>query len=155
MGYTFCFSHIHQICNNSLLVKCNHDNFVFSFEVLPSVVAGKTSRSGSTVIWCEADANPPANISWLDPQENYIFTETTTVSKGRGSPGYGNLTRSQLTVDLTNASNSDVYTCIAYNGIGRANTSIPLFPSDIKRKHQLATCKLVCYRSNYKHRIMC
>ncbi|XP_022106361.1 cell adhesion molecule 2-like isoform X1 [Acanthaster planci] len=97
----------------------------------PSIVSGQTSQPLSTTLWCEADANPPANISWIDPRKNHILSETTVL--GDNPQGQGNLTRSELPVDHTNTGNRGVYKCIAQNTIGRAEALIDLFVTDGKR----------------------
>ncbi|XP_071809375.1 opioid-binding protein/cell adhesion molecule homolog [Asterias amurensis] len=94
---------------------------VLSIVYPPFITSGRVREKPNT-FWCEVDANPAANISWVGPNDAEIAT-------GNQRWVEGNRTRSELEIDPAFATGVGGYTCIASNAYGNSSAVIPL-PKD-------------------------
>ena len=84
-------------------------------------------EGNTTTITCEAFGYPPPTVVWN--KINGILSDRVSVSDSVSVPtGYGNVTRVNVNLTITNASREDtgVYTCSANNSIGSDSSNVSI-----------------------------
>ena len=84
-------------------------------------------EGNTTTITCEAFGYPPPTVLWN--RINGILSDGVSVSDSVSIPtGYGNVTRVNVNLTITNASREDtgVYTCSANNSIGNDSSNVSI-----------------------------
>ena len=86
-----------------------------------------TQEGNATIVTCEALGYPPPTVVWN--RINGILSDRVSVSDNVSVPnGYGNVTRVNVNLTITNASGGDtgVYTCSANNSIGSDSCNVSI-----------------------------
>ena len=110
---------------------------IYVFFILPVYYLGAATvtpfndttvrEENTTTITCETFGYPPPTVVWN--RINGIISDRVSVSDGVSVPtGYGNVTRVNVNLTITNASREDtgVYTCSTNNSIGSDSSNISI-----------------------------